>query len=101
MGISITADGNQYRAGITPDDKENLSRNAELIVSVKPLKGFKQPNSLDLTLRTALPTVKLNNGSCGSPREDREHGLECNGPSTLPPMKSLEGEARILDKWEV
>jgi hypothetical protein len=24
---------------------------------VKPLKGFKQPNRLDLTLRTALPTV--------------------------------------------
>ena len=34
-----------------------MLRSAKLIVSVKPLKGFKQPNSLDLTLRTALPTV--------------------------------------------
>jgi hypothetical protein len=27
------------------------------IASVKPLKGFKQPNGLDLTFRTALPTM--------------------------------------------
>ncbi len=32
-------------------------RSSKLLVFVKPLKGFKQPNSLDLTLRTALPTV--------------------------------------------
>jgi hypothetical protein len=31
---------------------------------VKPLKGFKQPNSLDLTFRTAVPTDEPSENLC-------------------------------------
>jgi copper resistance protein D len=45
------------RMSMGMSESKKLLRNPRLLVSVKPLKGFKQPNSLDPTFRTALPTV--------------------------------------------
>src|SRR5579863_9483797 len=38
-------------------DQGEWLRSSKPMAYVKPLKGFKQPNRLDLTFRTALPTM--------------------------------------------